>query len=220
MVNRPGLQSGLFTCDPSGLSCYKYPMSKRTKRAILVVVTVLVLIGAALAAYYYGRVVPLIKAGKEQGTYSSERPSVGRFGFETEDGAHRTIADLKGRVVVVDVWATWCGTCIYSIPKIVSLHERYLDKPVKVIGLDVDEEGWEKVKPFLQKRPEITYTIAVPYPPPSFLLQSIVDLSPLGKVSAIPTVFVIDKQGSLAGKFVDLGHEEEIESLVARLLEE
>ena len=197
-------------------------MSKRIKRAIIIVVTILVLIAVALTSYYYGRVAPLIKAGKTQGTYSSEseRPSVGRFGFETEDGTHPIIADLKGTVVVVDVWATWCGTCIYSIPKIVSLHEKYLDKPVKVIGLNVDEEGWEMVKPFLQKHPEITYAIAVPYPPPSFLLQSIVDLSPLGKVSAIPTVFVIDKQGRLAGKFVELGHEEEIESLVARLLEE
>ena len=197
-------------------------MGSGVKRALVIALAAVVLAVAAAAAYYYGRIAPLIEAGKKQGTFSAEssRPSVAAFGFAAEDGTHRTIRDLKGRVVVVDVWASWCVTCIASIPEVVSLHKKYVGQPIEIIGLNVDDEQWDKIKPFLKRFPEINYTIAVPSPAPSFLLQSIVDLSPLGKVSAIPTVFVIDKQGRLAGKFIELGHAQDIDDLVSRLLAE
>ncbi len=197
-------------------------MAKRVVRSLIVVLALIVLLGIGAAGYYYGRIAPLIKEGKKAAYYASvpARPSVTGFGFETDKGTPQTIADLKGKVVVVDVWATWCGTCIYSIPRVVELRNKYHDKPVEIIGLDVDDEGWAKVKPFLQKHPEINYTMAVPYPAASFLLKSIVDLDPLGSVSAIPTFFVIDQQGRLAGKFIENGHEQEIDNLIARLLDE
>jgi thiol-disulfide isomerase/thioredoxin len=186
------------------------------------VLMLVVLLVIGIAGYYFGRVAPLIRAGKQEGVYASvsARTSVASFGFETENGTHQSIAGLKGKVVVVDVWATWCGTCLYSIPKVVALRNKYHDKPVAIIGLDVDDNGWAKVKPFLQKHPEINYTMAVPYPASTFLLQSIVDLNPLGNVSAIPTVFVVDRQGRLAGKFIETGHEQEVDDLVAKLLNE
>jgi thiol-disulfide isomerase/thioredoxin len=197
-------------------------MANRVVKAAYIVCILVAGVAAVLAGYYWGRVKPLIRAGKQQGIYSSlsSRPMVAKFGFETLDGSRQSIAGLKGKVVVVDVWATWCGTCIYSIPKIVELQNKYRDKPVEIIGLDVDDEGWAKAKPFLQKHPEITYTQAVPYPASSFQLKTIVDLNPLGNVAAIPTVFVVDRQGRLAGKFIELGHEREIDDLVSRLLNE
>jgi thiol-disulfide isomerase/thioredoxin len=175
-----------------------------------------------LAAYYVVRVKPLIRAGKQQGVYTDVpvRSLVDGFGFATENGQKRSIADFTGKVVVVDVWATWCATCRYTMPNIIALRKKYPHESVAVIGLDVDDEGWDKVKPFLQQHPEINYTMAVPSPAPSFLFQSIVDLKPLGKVSALPTVFVIDRRGRLAGKFIEAGHESEIDELVARLLKE
>jgi thiol-disulfide isomerase/thioredoxin len=175
-----------------------------------------------LAGYYYIKVKPLIRAGKRQGIYAAlpSRLSVGAFAFATESGAKKSIADFRGTAVVVDVWATWCGTCIHGIPSIAALRNKYPEASLEIVGLNVDDEGWAKAKPFLKKHPEINYTIALPSPAPSFLLQSIVDLKPLGEVSALPTVFVIDRQGRLAGKFIETGHEREIDDLVARLLKE
>ena len=197
-------------------------MTNRTAKAAYLILTIIVLIALGLTGYYFGKVKPLITAGKREGVYSSvsSRPVVTGFGFKTLNGAPQTIANLKGKVVVVDVWATWCGTCLYSIPKIVALRRKYQDQPVEIIGLDVDDEGWEKVKPFLQTHPEINYTLALPYPASSFQLKTIVDLKPLGSVSAIPTVFVVDRQGRLAGKFIETGHEAEMDDLIARLLRE
>jgi thiol-disulfide isomerase/thioredoxin len=197
-------------------------MANRLIRAGWIILIVIVLAAAGVAAYYFVRVKPLIRAGKQQGVYASvpARTEVSGFGFATEDGARKSIADFKGRVVVLDVWATWCGTCLQSIPGIVALRNKYPDSSVEIIGLDVDDEGWAKVKPFLRRHPEINYTIALPSPAPTFLLQSIVDLKPLGEVAAIPTVFVIDRRGRLAGKFIETGHETEIDNLVSRLLEE
>jgi thiol-disulfide isomerase/thioredoxin len=197
-------------------------MAKRAVRVILAVLILIVVLIAGVAGYYFARVKPLIRAGKQQGIYFSvqDRLSVGAFTFAGKSGVKTSIADLRGKVVIVDVWATWCGTCLYSIPSNVALRNKYPEGSLEIIGLDVDNEGWAKVKPFLQQHPEINYTMALPSPAPSFLLQSIVDLKPLGEVSAIPTVFVIDRQGRLAGKFIESGHEREIDDLVARLLSE
>jgi thiol-disulfide isomerase/thioredoxin len=197
-------------------------MANRAVRAISMVFMLIIVLAAGVAGYYYARVKPLIRAGRQQGIYASVpgRLSVGEFAFATENGVKKSIADLRGKAVVIDVWATWCGTCLHSIPGIVALRNKYTETSLEIIGLNVDDEGWAIAKPFLQKHPEINYTIALPSPAPSFLLQSIVDLKPLGEVSALPTVFVIDRQGRLAGKFIETGHEREIEDLVARLLSE
>jgi thiol-disulfide isomerase/thioredoxin len=197
-------------------------MASRIVKGAFIVLILILLLAIGLTGYYFGRVAPLIRAGKRAGIYSSasSRPIVTGFQFETQNGTHQSIAGLKGKVVVVDVWATWCGTCLYTIPKIVELRKKYQDKPVEILGIDVDDGGWAKVKPFLQKHSAINYTRAVPYPASRFQFKSIVDLKPLGSVSAIPTVFVVDRQGRLAGKFIEAGHEQELDDLIAGLLNE
>jgi thiol-disulfide isomerase/thioredoxin len=197
-------------------------MANRAVRAIRVVFIIIGVLAAGVVAYYFARVKPLIRSGKQQGIYASmpARISVSEFAFAAENGATKSIADLRGKTVIVDVWATWCGTCLQSIPSLVALRNKYPEASLEIIGLNVDAEGWAKVKPFIPKHPEINYTIALPSPAPSFLLQSIVDLKPLGEVSALPTVFVIDRQGRLAGKFIETGHEQEIEDLITGLFEE
>ncbi len=181
---------------------------------LLVLVTLV-----AAVTLYHAVLVPRIKAGKAQGQFAdlASRQDAREFGFEIARGV-QNLAELKGRVVVVYVWATWCPPCIAGIPHVVALVDKYRDRPLSVIGLSVDKSGWADVRPFLQKHPEINYTVAVPHPSPPFQFGTIVDLKPLGSVAAVPTVFVIDREGRLAAKFVGDDRYQEIDAFAAALL--
>jgi thiol:disulfide interchange protein len=68
--------------------------------------------------------------------------------------------DLAGKVAVVNFWATWCVPCIKEIPSFNKLHREFSSKGVTVVGVSMDEEGAERVRPFLQKNP-MEYTVAL-----------------------------------------------------------
>ena len=180
----------------------------------------IILLASALA-YYHFQVAPRFRTGRMAGRYAdpASRPEVGGFRFETRRGVE-DIGDYSGRVVVVDVWASWCPPCVEGIPRLVALAERFREAPFDLVGLSVDRGGWEDLDPFLERHPEINYRVAVPHPPPAFLLRTLVDLDPLGDVAVLPTFFVIDSQGRLAGKFVGSNTLPEVSALAGRLLEE
>jgi thiol-disulfide isomerase/thioredoxin len=102
---------------------------------------------------------------------------------------------LKGKVVVVDVWATWCGPCVAEMPKMKSLYARYKDRGVEFIGVSLDqpeaEGGLDKLKTFVAKN-------EIPWP--QYYDGKAWDgplVEELG-VRAIPAVFLIDAEGKLA----------------------
>ena len=190
------------------------------RSAVALGVAAIMLLAAALA-YYHFQLAPRIRAGRREARHSdpSSRPGVSGFRYETRRGIEN-IGDSSGRVVVVDVWASWCPPCVEGIPRLVALAERYRDAPFDLLGLSVDSGGWEDLKPFLERHPEINYRVAVPHPAPAFQLNTLVDLGPLGNVAVLPTFFVIDPQGRLAGKFVGSDALPEVSELVGRLLGE
>lgn len=176
---------------------------------------------ASAFAYYHFEVAPRIRAGRLAGRYvdPASRPQVSGFRFETRRGVEG-IGDYSGRVVVIDVWASWCPPCVEGLPRLVALAERFRDAPFDLVGLSVDRGGWEDIDPFLERHPEINYRVAVPHPAPAFQLETLVDLNPLGEVAVLPTFFVIDSRGRLAGKFVGSDKLPEVAALAERLLEE
>ena len=81
--------------------------------------------------------------------------------LETLEGKPFKISDLKGKVLVLDLWATWCGPCRSSIPELVAMQKEYGSKGFEVVGLDIDPESDtpEDVKRFA-KEFEINYKLA------------------------------------------------------------
>ena len=187
----------------------------------VVILGVLGIIALSGIVYYYVDLVPRIRAGREEGRFPDplSRVSVSALRFETDQRV-KGVSDLSGRVVLVNVWASWCPPCVEGIPKLVALAKEHGGSPFEIVGLSVDTEGWETLKPFLKKHPEVNYTIAVPSPAPTFLFKTIVDLNPLGEVAALPTFFVIDQKGRLAGKFVGAHRFPEVRALVGQVLME
>jgi|TARA_B100001750_G_C15241908_1_gene463353 thiol-disulfide isomerase/thioredoxin len=190
--------------------------SNLKKLAILIVIIVLLV----SLVYYYNEITQRITSGKKEIHLldPSLRQSVRAFKFETER-AIKEVKDFTGNVVVVYVWASWCPPCVEGIPSLISLVKKFENIQVKFFGLSVDDDGWEDIRPFLKNHPDINYTIAIPYPKPDFQFETIVDLKPLGQVAALPTFFVIDQNGKLAGKFVGAGHLLDVEILINKLIE-
>jgi len=187
----------------------------------VVVLGVLGIIFLSGVAYYYVALVPRIRAGREEGRFLDplSRVPVSAFRFETNKRV-KGVSDLSGRVVLVNVWASWCPPCVEGIPKLVALAKEHEGSRFTIVALSVDTEGWQALKPFLENHPEINYTIAVPSPKPTFLFETIVDLNPLGEVAALPTFFIIDQEGLLAGKFVGAHRFPEVKALVRQVLME
>jgi len=83
---------------------------------------------------------------------SNEGTLVPDFSLETMDGDILTQESLKGKIVVIDVWATWCGNCISELPKMNKLARQYQGDP-DILLLAVSAETKDKVSSFLAKRP-------------------------------------------------------------------
>src|SRR5688572_2027979 len=64
------------------------------------------------------------------------------------DGSKFDLAAKRDKVVLLNVWATWCGPCVYEIPELQKLHEHYVSRGFEVIGVSVDESGADSVRSF------------------------------------------------------------------------
>lgn len=115
---------------------------------------------------------------------------------------------LKGKVVVIDFWATWCPPCVHEIPGYVELQKKYADQGLVIVGLSVDRGGEKVVKPFAEKK-GINYPLAI--------VGS--DLAELfGGVEAIPTTFLVDREGNIRHKKVGSMETDAYEALIKPLL--
>ena len=106
------------------------------------------------------------------------------------EGQAVKLSDFKGKVVLLNFWATWCPPCRREIPDFVALQKQYGDKGLVVIGVSVDEGGAEVVKPFVKK-------MGINYP---IVLGDQKTAAAYGGIQVVPTTFVIDKTGKIAAQ--------------------
>lgn len=108
------------------------------------------------------------------------------FALKDAEGVERTLASYKGKVVVMDFWATWCGPCRIAMPALQRLHEKYKDKPVVILGMNA--EGGGDGDP-VQFKKDKGYT----YP----LLLKADAISDRYRVQGLPTFYVISGDGAI-----------------------
>ena len=132
------------------------------------------------------------------------------FTLQDLDGKNVSLAGLRGKVVVLDFWATWCPPCVKEIPHFVELHEQYKDKGVEIVGISLDDAGISVVKAFVQKY-QIKY--------PILMTDGRVDKA-FGGISGIPTTFVIDSAGNISKKYVGYNSKAVFETDIKALLAE
>lgn len=134
------------------------------------------------------------------------------FSFSDITGKQLSLASLKGKVVLIDQWATWCGPCKKEIPSFAELQKKYTDKVV-IIGISYDDDQ-STLDTFLRKD-QVGQKINYPIVFGSNLKQQ-----PFGQPEALPTLFVIDKKGSIRKEHVGFLPAAELNTLVEKLLAE
>jgi len=116
------------------------------------------------------------------------------FTLKDADGKTIRLSDYKGKVVLLDFWATWCGPCKIEIPWFIDLQRRNKDRGFEVLGVAMDDDGWESVKPFVSEH-GVNYRV---------VLGNDQTAQTYGGVEALPTSFLIDQAGNIAAVHVGL----------------
>jgi thiol-disulfide isomerase/thioredoxin len=137
-----------------------------------------------------------------------DRKMAPSFSLKDQDGKTVTLADYKGKVVLLNFWATWCGPCKIEIPWFIEFEQKYRDQGFAVLGVAMDEEGWEAVKPYLKEK-NVTYRT---------LLGSDSVAQLYGGVDSLPTTFLVDRTGKIASAHVGLVSKSEYQNEIVQLL--
>ena len=125
---------------------------------------------------------------------SGDRRPAPNFSLRDPDGKTVQLSDYRGKVVLLNFWATWCGPCKVEIPWFIDFERAHKAQGFAVVGISMDEDGWEAVKPFISEA-GINYRVLLGN-------DSISQL--YGGVDSLPTTFIIDRDGKIASVHLGL----------------
>jgi cytochrome c biogenesis protein CcmG/thiol:disulfide interchange protein DsbE len=137
--------------------------------------------------------------------------------FKDLQGKDVPLASLKGKVVVVNFWATWCEPCRVEIPWMIGFQQKYADKGFTLLGVAMDDEGKSVVEPYVQKTQFDVdgRQMTMNYP----IVLGNDDLSSkFGGLLGLPTSIVISRDGKIAKRYIGLASQEDLEQEIKSLL--
>ena len=129
------------------------------------------------------------------------------FTLTSTDGKNIKLSQYKGKVVILDFWATWCGPCRKGIPDLIEIQKEF-GKDVVVIGISLDDGTKSEVVPFMKR-------IGINYP---VVYGNLEITQQYGGIEGIPTSFIINKKGEIVDKHVGLVPKSEFTNQIKKLL--
>jgi cytochrome c biogenesis protein CcmG/thiol:disulfide interchange protein DsbE len=114
------------------------------------------------------------------------------FTFPDLNGQQVILSDLRGKVVLINIWATWCPPCRKEMPSMQKLFERFKGENFEILAVSIDSTGREAVAPFMR-------TMNLTFPA---LLDPKEDIRSLYGVTGVPESFIIDKEGIVVEKII------------------
>src|SRR5260370_11721786 len=173
-------------CFPKGTSMKPLPNPKHhLSRALMGLFAPIILFPFAISSFAQ---LPVIRFVRDP----DPAPEIRLKDFM---GKELTLESSRGKVVLLNFWATWCGPCREEIPELVALQNRYKDR-LQIIGLLVDDDDEKGIRKVIDSE-GINYPVA--------LADSDTRFS-YGGVAALPTVFVINSEGRVVRKHLGLVH--------------
>ena len=136
-----------------------------------------------------------------------ERKAAPELRLSDSASKQANLKDYRGKVVVLDSWATWCHGCKEEMPWFSEFQRKYRDQSLSVIGVSMDDDGWKVVKPFIKKA-------AVPY-------RIVLGSDSTAKAYAIgnmPDTFLLDREGRIAAAYVGVVDRNNLEENIQNLL--
>ena len=140
----------------------------------------------------------------------SQRKKAPEFSLKDANGQVVKLSDYQGKVVLLNFWATWCGPCKVEIPWFIDFETRLKDQGFAVLGVAMDDEGWQAVRPYLASK-KVNYRVAIGD-------DSMANL--YGGVESLPTTFILDRDGRIARTHVGLVSKGEYENDIQELLKQ
>lgn len=132
------------------------------------------------------------------------------FTLNDASGKAVTLSEFRGKVVLLNFWATWCAPCRVEIPWFTEFQKTYGDRDFVVLGVSLDEDGWKSVKPYMDEK-RINYRVMVGNDEIARLY---------GGIESLPTTLIIDKSGRIAVTHVGLCNRSEYEAGMKTVLHE
>lgn len=140
---------------------------------------------------------------------AKDRKPAPDFALKDVNGKTVKLSDQKGKVVLLNFWATWCGPCKMEIPWFIDFQQNYKDRDFEVLGVSLDDDGWDSVKPYVEQK-KINYRVVIGSEEVSQLY---------GGVDALPTTFMIDREGRIAAVHQGLAGKSEYQNEILDLLD-
>jgi thiol-disulfide isomerase/thioredoxin len=144
------------------------------------------------------------------------------FTLQDLSGKKVSLADFKGKALLINFWATWCGPCKVETPWLVELRNQYAAKGFEVLGISAegddlqpgDKEGWAKDKAAIAK---FVKEEKMPYP---VLINGDSISKPYGGIDAMPTSFYVDRSGNVVNVQLGLTSKDDMEANIRKTLGE
>lgn len=201
----PGSETPAVTLEPQPEPQPEPPRSRAVLTFGLILVATVVLIFAAHR--YSTKVTQSVATSGATLQGEGTGQAVPDFTLKDIHGNTMKMSDLKGKVVILDFWATWCAPCKVEIPWFVDMYDRYKQQGLEVVGVAMDDDQGD-VKPFVESH-SMNYRV---------LLGNDNVATQFGGIFGLPTTFIIGRDGKIQSKHMGLVSRDTFEQDVKKLL--
>ena len=189
--------------DAVGAVAVPPPIRGGGRNPLALVVVAVVAAGMLFFGFHAAR-----RSGPGQSSHSTKSSAAPDFTLDSLDGKSMRLSDLRGKAVLLNFWATWCGPCKIEMPWFVDLQNQYGAQGLQIVGVAMDDSSKEDIAKFAKE-------MGVNYP---VLIGKEAVGDEYGGVPALPESFFISRDGKIVDKIIGLKGKAEIEDAIKKAL--